>query len=54
MGEMPLVWRIEARANPFVPWVVIWPKQDEIIAASREAQQIKRAGRYYAVRVRAN
>ena len=54
MSGMPRVWRIEARANPFVPWVVIWPKKDEVIAATREAEQIKRAGRYYAVRVRAN
>jgi len=46
-------WRIEGRANPFVPWQMLgnfWRLEE----ACQKAPAIKKEGKFYAVRVRAN
>ena len=47
------VWRIEGRANPFVPWHTV-RHCHELTDACKRAEWAKRQYRFYAVRVRAN
>ena len=50
---MPPVWRLEGRANPFVPWVVV-EHCARLEDACARATVVKRQYRFYAVHVRAN
>lgn len=50
---MPIAWRVEGRANGFVPWFVIGHFAD-LDDAVRAAEGEKRKQRLYASRVRAN
>lgn len=47
------IWRIEARATRFHPWIVVY-QSDDIEDAARKAESIKRTQRFYATRVRVN
>jgi len=53
-SAMPAPWRIEARANPFVPWIVLRAAEHRLDEAVRAAEALKAMHHYYAVRVRAN
>lgn len=50
---LPPAWRIEGRATPFTPWVVV-RMCHEINDACKRSVWAKRQYRFYAVRVRAN
>jgi hypothetical protein len=52
-ADLPPVWRIEAKATPFAPWIVIEPSW-RLESAVERARAIKAAGRFYATRIRAN
>lgn len=51
MTSMPVPWRIEGKATPFSAWQVIEPAW-RIEEAAKRATEIKRAGIWYATRVR--
>lgn len=51
-NAIPPAWRIEGRATPFSPWMVLRPAH-KLESALAEADRLRRVYRFYVTRVRA-